>query len=75
MFNLNTGLNKSLSYRSQEKSYCGGDENKLELKKVRVILEGTGYKRENGEIVLLATKPTKTISVEIIQNSKDEMEK
>lgn len=47
----------------------------MELKKVRVILEGTGYKRENGEIVLLATKPTKTISVEIIQNSKGEMEK
>ena len=47
-----------------------------ELKKVRIVLEGTGYINEDGGIVLLATKPTKTISVEVIsENNKEKTEK
>lgn len=44
----------------------------MEAQKVRVTLEGTGYVNEEGGIVLLATKPTKTISVEIINENNTE---
>lgn len=48
----------------------------MELKKVRIVLEGTGYINEEGGIALLATKPTKTISAEIIsENNKEKTEK
>ena len=46
----------------------------MEVKKVRVTLEGMGYKTETG-IALLATEPTKTISIEFLtENSKEKME-
>lgn len=42
------------------------------VKKVRILLEGYGYENEEGGISLLATKPTKTVSVEFINESNEE---
>lgn len=45
------------------------------LMKLRVTIEGYGYKKSNGEIALVATKPSRLLSIkEITESNKEKKE-
>ena len=50
-------------------------EQKNELVKVKATIEAFAYRKSNGSIALMATKPSRLLYIEeIIQNSKEKME-